>query len=198
MVPPHLMQRHETDAVVIGASAGAVDALGSLLPVLPADARTPFLVVVHIPASKPSLLPEIFGARCALPVRQPFDKQPIAPGIWIAAPDYHLLVELDRSFSMALDEPVNYSRPSIDVLFESAAEVYGSALTAVVLTGASRDGARGARRVREAGGLVLVQDPADAEVDVMPRAAIEEASPQLVAPLAELAKTLCALSRGRS
>jgi two-component system chemotaxis response regulator CheB len=192
------MEGRETEAVVIGASAGAVDALGSLLPVMPANARTPFLVVVHIPPSKPSLLPEIFGARCALPVRQPFDKQPIAPGIWIAAPDYHLLVELDRSFSMSLDEPVNYSRPSIDVLFESAADVYGSALTAVVLTGASRDGARGARRVREAGGLVLVQDPADAEVDVMPRAAIEEASPQLVAPLAELAKTLGALCRGRS
>ncbi|HVH45830.1 MAG TPA: chemotaxis protein CheB [Labilithrix sp.] len=187
-----------TEAVVIGASAGAVDALGVLLPALPASARIPFVVVVHVPADTPSLLVEIFARRCPLKVRQPFDKQPIEPGIWIAGPDYHLLVESDRSLSVSLDEPVNFSRPSIDVLFESAADVYGPSLAAVVLTGASRDGARGARKVRDAGGLVLVQDPADAEIDIMPRAAIEEASPQVVAPLSELAKALIDISRGRS
>lgn len=198
MVPEGVTRDHEVDAIVIGASAGAVDALRVLLPAFPADARTPVLVVVHIPPNRPSLLPEIFGPRCALPVRQPFDKQPIAPGIWLAAPDYHLLVEADRSFAMSLDGAVNFSRPSIDVLFESAAVVYGPRLAAVVLTGASRDGARGARAVRDAGGFVMAQDPADAEVAYMPSAAIEAASPQLVAPLAQLATTLARLSRGQS
>lgn len=198
MVSADVTHATPIEAIAIGASAGAVDALGVLLPALSADARTPILVVVHVPPHKPSLLVEIFAPKCALPVRQPFDKQPIGPGIWLAAPDYHLLVEADRSFSMSLDAPVNFSRPSIDVLFESAADVYGSGLAALILTGASRDGARGARKVREAGGLVLVQDPADAEVDVMPRAAIDDASPQVVAPLAQLAKTLEAISRGSS
>lgn len=188
----------KTEAVVIGASAGAVEALGTLLPALPSDSKLPFLVVVHIPSYRPSLLVEIFARKCALPVRQPFDKVPVEPGIWFAAPDYHLLVERDRTFSVSLDEPVNFSRPSIDVLFESAAHVYGRNLVAVVLTGASRDGARGARQVRDVGGVVLVQDPADAEVDIMPKAAIETASPQLVAPLSALAKVLRDISRGRS
>ncbi|MBX3211457.1 MAG: chemotaxis protein CheB [Labilithrix sp.] len=181
----------------MGASAGAVDALGELLPELPADARVPFVVVVHVPPTKPSLLVDLFAAKCALAVRHPFDKQPIEPGIWIAAPDYHLLVERDRTFAVSLDEPVNYSRPSIDVLFEAAADAYGRGLAAVVLTGASRDGAAGARKVRAEGGLVLVQDPAEAEVDIMPRAAIEESNPELVAPLAQLAQALRDISRGR-
>ncbi|MBX3201980.1 MAG: chemotaxis protein CheB [Labilithrix sp.] len=181
----------------MGASAGAVDALGALLPELPADSRVPFVVVVHVPPAKPSLLVDLFAAKCALAVRHPFDKQPIEPGIWIAAPDYHLLVERDRTFAVSLDEPVNYSRPSIDVLFEAAADAYGRGLAAVVLTGASRDGAAGARKVRAEGGLVLVQDPAEAEVDVMPRAAIEESNPELVAPLARLAQALRDISRGR-
>lgn len=197
MVSPVLNRPHETELVVIGASAGAVDALGELLPELPADARVPFVVVVHVPPTKPSLLVDLFAAKCALAVRHPFDKQPIEPGIWIAAPDYHLLVERDRTFAVSLDEPVNYSRPSIDVLFEAAADAYGRGLAAVVLTGASRDGAAGARKVRAEGGLVLVQDPAEAEVDIMPRAAIEESNPELVAPLAQLAQALRDISRGR-
>jgi two-component system chemotaxis response regulator CheB len=195
MVPAPLTNQ-EIRAVVIGASAGAVDALGKLLPALPADLRIPLIVVVHLPPTKPSLLPEIFSARCAAPVRQPFDKQPIEPGIWMAPPDYHLLIEEGGAFAVSLDEPVHYSRPSIDVLFESAAAVYGATLAAVVLTGASRDGANGARAVKANGGLVLVQDPASAEVDVMPRAAIEASSPHLVAPLDQLTKTLCQIAMG--
>jgi two-component system, chemotaxis family, protein-glutamate methylesterase/glutaminase len=184
------------DAVVIGASAGAVDALGHLLPSVPHDTRIPVSVVVHLSPGKPSVLPDIFRAKCSAPVNSPLDKQPLDPGIWIAAPDYHLLVEADQCFSVSLDDPVNYSRPSIDVLFESAAEVFGPAVAAFVLTGANRDGATGARRIRDAGGLVVVQDPAEAEIDIMPRAAIEDASPQLVAPLADLALLLSDICRG--
>lgn len=200
MVPAHVTSLLEVrpEAVVIGASAGAVDALSSLLPALPGDAAIPFIVVVHVPADGPALLVEIFSRKCALPVRQPVDKEPIGPGIWFAAPDYHLLVESGRTFAMSLDSPENFSRPSIDVLFESAADVYGRALAGVILTGASSDGARGARRIREAGGLVLVQEPATAEVALMPRAAIDEGSPQLVAPLPVLAEVLRNICREAS
>ena len=184
------------EAVVIGASAGAVDALGALLPALTREAKLPVAVVVHLPKTRPSAIVEVFAAKCAVPVAHPFDKQPVAPGRWFAAPDSHLLVEADRTFAMSLDEHVNYSRPSIDVLFESAADVYGERLVAVVLTGANRDGARGAQKVRASGGIVLVQDPAEAEVDVMPRSAIELADPQVVAPLRDLATILGSLGNG--
>lgn len=186
------------EAVVIGASAGAVDALGSLLPALSATATIPFIIVVHIPPNMRSLLVDIFANRCALPVRSPLDKEPVEPGIWIAGPDYHLLVERDRHFAVSLDAPVHYSRPSVDVLFESAADAYGASLVGVVLTGASRDGASGARKIRAAGGVVMVQDPAEAEIDIMPKAAISAASPQVIAPLRDLALRLGEISRDAS
>lgn len=181
---------------MIGASAGAVDALARVLPAIPAGATVPVIITVHLPATHRSILPEIFGPKCKVPVAQPFDKQPIGPGVWFAAADYHLLIESDHSFAMSVDEPVNFSRPSIDVLFESAAEVYGSRLAAVVLTGASDDGARGAKKVRAAGGFVIVQDPASAEVDVMPRAALPDA--HVVAPLSGIATIVSELALGGS
>jgi two-component system chemotaxis response regulator CheB len=181
-------------ALVVGASAGGVGALCLLLPALPRATPFPVLIVIHVQPDRPSLLVELFSAKCALPVREPLDKQPITPGIWFAPPNYHLLVEKDRSFSVSVDQPVNFSRPAIDVLFQSAAEVYGHDLAALVLTGASRDGADGARAVRDAGGFVMVQDPNTAEEPVMPRTALEQARPQLVAPLSELARALCRLA----
>jgi two-component system chemotaxis response regulator CheB len=178
-------------AVVIGASAGAVEALQALLPALPAGATLPLVVVVHTPPQRKSLLPTLFGPRCAIPIREAEDKVPVAPGtVWLAPPDYHLLIEHDRHFALSVDDPVNYSRPSIDVLFESAADAYGAELMAVVLTGANADGAAGARAVRQAGGFVVAQDPASAEVDIMPRATIDAAAPQLVAPLDRIAALL--------
>jgi two-component system chemotaxis response regulator CheB len=178
-------------ALVIGASAGAVEALSLLLPVVPKDARVPVVVVVHLPPNRPSLLTEVFTPRCRALVREPEDKQPVAAGtIWFAPSNYHLLIERDRTFSMSVDEPVRFSRPSIDVLFESAAEAFGRSLCVFVLTGANEDGSRGARAIREAGGLVVVQDPRTAEAREMPTAAIALARPQLVAALPELAQLL--------
>jgi len=176
-------------AIVIGASAGAVEALGAILPLVPSAARIPVIVVVHLAPNRPSLLPELFAARCAARVREPEDKDPVSAGtIWFAPANYHLLIERERSFALSLDEPVKYSRPSIDVLFESAAEAYGKQLCAIVLTGANDDGALGARAARLAGGLVLVQDPAFAEAKEMPRAALRAAKPQLIAPLPGIAE----------
>ncbi len=128
---------------------------------MPEGARIPVVVVVHLPPNRASLLPELFAARCAARVREPLDKEPMSAGtIWFAPPNYHLMLEADQAFSLSIDEPINFSRPSIDVLFETASDALGPQLCAVVLTGANSDGALGALRVRERGGFVVVQDQA--------------------------------------
>ena len=164
----------EAEAVVIGASAGALEALSVILPMLPAGFRLPLMVVVHVPPDKRSVLAELFQAKCRIPVREAEDKEPIDGGtVYFAPPDYHLLVEADKSLSLSSDEPVLFSRPSIDVLFESAADAYGSGLIAIVLTGANQDGAKGLQAVVEAGGIAIVQNPDGAFASAMPEAAIE-------------------------
>ena len=178
------------DAVAIGASVGAVSALSELLPLLPAATPWPIFVVVHVPANQPSLLAALFRRSCAIPVDEARDKQPALPGVWFAPPDYHMLVESDGAMSLSVDAPVNHSRPSLDVLFESAADAYGEGLVCIVLTGASADGANGSKAVRDAGGFVIVQDPATAENATMPAQAIERARPQWVASLAEIGQAL--------
>jgi two-component system, chemotaxis family, protein-glutamate methylesterase/glutaminase len=181
-------------ALVVGASAGAVDALSRVLPGLPRSFPAPVLVVVHLPAAGPSLLAALFAPRCALRVYEAEDKLRPQPGaIYFAPPDYHLLVEHDGRLSLSVDDPVNFSRPSIDVLFESAAEAHRAALIGLVLTGANDDGARGLLAVRRAGGLAVVQDPDDARADAMPRAALRSVPDALVLPLDRIAPALAAL-----
>ena len=132
------------EAIVIGASAGALEALSVILPALPATFDLPIFVVVHVPPDKKSILAELFDAKCKVKVREAEDKEPIAGGtVYFATADYHLLVEADKTLSLSNDEPVLYSRPSIDVLFESAADAYGPGLIALMLTGANQDGAQG-------------------------------------------------------
>ncbi len=160
-------------AVVIGASAGAIQALSRILPELPADFPAPVLIVVHVPADRANILAPLFTPRCRMLVREAEDKEPALPGtIYFAPADYHLLVEADGTLSLSTDEPVLYSRPSIDVLFESAADAFGSALIGIVLTGASADGAAGLKAICSAGGLALVEEPRTAQVDTMPLAAL--------------------------
>ena len=176
-------------AVVIGASAGGVDALGVLLAALDARCRATVLIVVHLPRERPSLLPQLFASKCRLPICEVIDKQPVEPGtVCFAPPDYHLLVDChpDGSSSLALsvDEPVLYSRPSIDVLFESAAECWGERVMGVVLTGGNDDGASGLAAIARAGGITVAQDPAEAAVPAMPAAAVRTGLAQHVLPLA--------------
>ncbi|MES2705306.1 MAG: chemotaxis protein CheB [Verrucomicrobiota bacterium] len=160
-------------AVVIGASAGAVEALIRILPELPEDYPLPLMIVVHLPPDRESTLAALLNTRCRITVKEAEDKEPIRPGTaYLAPPDYHLLIEPEFLLSLSNEEPVLYSRPSIDVLFESAADAYGSGLTGIILTGANSDGARGLRAVRAAGGLALVQIPEEADADTMPRAAL--------------------------
>ena len=176
------------EAVVIGASAGALEALSSLLPTLPSDYRLPILIVVHLPADKTSLLAELLRARCAIRVREAEDKEPIEPGVaYFAPPDYHLLVEQDKRLSLSDDEAVLFSRPSIDVLFESAADAYGAGLIGIVLTGANSDGADGLKAVVEANGVAIVQNPKGAYAAAMPEAAVAACPEAHVLPLNEIA-----------
>jgi two-component system chemotaxis response regulator CheB len=178
-------------AVVIGTSAGGVEALSVILPALPATFRPPVFVVLHLPRERPSLLAEIFQPRCALPVREADDKEPIEAGtVYFAPPDYHLLIEKDGTVALSNDGLVNFSRPSIDVLFESAAEVYGARLLGVILTGANSDGADGLAAVRGAGGFAVVQDPAEAQAAVMTEAALARTAVDYVLPLKEIAALL--------
>jgi two-component system chemotaxis response regulator CheB len=184
------------DAVVIGASAGAVQALSRILPALPADYPIPVLVVVHIPADRSDLLASLFQAKCRLAVKEAEDKEPIVPGlIYFGPSDYHLLVEADRSVSLSADEPVLYSRPSIDVLFESAADAYGSGLVGIILSGANEDGAEGLRAVAAAGGGALVENPAEAFASAMPEAALARCATAQSMSLDAIAAYLVGLRR---
>ncbi len=172
------------DAAVIGASAGGVEVLSALLPRLPVLCRVSFLIVIHIPRERPSLLPQVFASRCLLPVREAEDKEPVAPGtVYFAPADYHLLVDRGPALALSGDEPVHFSRPSIDVLFESAADIYGERLLGVLLTGSSQDGAQGLAAISRAGGRTVVQDPASAAVPVLPEAALRPASVDAVLSL---------------
>ena len=188
------LSRRRIEAVVIGASAGGVEALLALLSDLPARWRLPIVVVIHLPENRESLLARVFGQRLRIPVMEAADKAAVEDGtLYFAAPSYHLSIERERVFSLSCEPPVLWSRPSIDVLMSSAADAYGPALAGLLLTGANQDGARGMQHIRQAGGLTAVQDPADAEVATMPRAAIALHAPDLVLPLRELRELLVQL-----
>jgi two-component system chemotaxis response regulator CheB len=168
------MMEGKAEAVVIGASAGALGALSVLLPALPAEFSLPLIVVVHLPPDRQSMLAELLQQKCRIHVREAEDKEPVNRGFAYFAPrDYHLLIEADRNFALSSDAPVLFSRPSIDVLFESAADAYGSALIAIVLTGANADGAQGMSAVAAAGGITIVQNPKGAFAAAMPETALE-------------------------
>lgn len=161
-------------AVVIGASAGAVETLSALLRTLPADYTLPIIIVVHLPADKKSVLADVLQGKCAIQVREAEDKEILQPGtVYLAPPDYHLLAEADGSLSLSTEEPVLYSRPSIDVLFETAADAYGPELIGIILTGANSDGAAGLHAIMNAGGVGLVQNPKEAYAPTMPQTALD-------------------------
>ena len=177
-------------AIAIGGSAGSVGALGVILPKLPATSP-PVIVVVHVLPTMPPLLAELFAPQCAMRVVEAEPGMPIERGVVYFAPaDYHLLVEPDFRCGLSIEPPVHFSRPSIDVLLESAAIAYARSLAGVVLTGASEDGARGLAAVARAGGATFVQDPDTAEYRTMPAAALATAKASRVLALAPLADAL--------
>ncbi|HEX6911012.1 MAG TPA: chemotaxis protein CheB [Longimicrobium sp.] len=180
--------------VVVGASAGGLHALRTLVAGLPADFELPVVVVQHR-AKESELLCELLQECSHLPVQEVVDKMDMGRGVFVGPPDYHLLVD-EGYFSLTTDEPVRYSRPSIDVMFESAVDTYGMDVVGVVLTGANADGSRGLRRVADAGGHAVVQEPDTAEVKVMPRFALKAVPDACVLPVEEIPVHLARI-RGR-
>ena len=175
------------EAVVIGGSAGGVDALVALLPALPAGFALSVFCILHLPGGRESRLAELFDERLPIPVREAADKEEIVPGtVYFAGAGYHLSVERDRTFSLSCEPPVHFARPAIDVLMESSADAYGPALAGILLTGANHDGADGMARIRARGGFTVVQDPLDAQVPTMPVSAINRCEPNLILPLARI------------
>jgi two-component system, chemotaxis family, protein-glutamate methylesterase/glutaminase len=185
------------DAVVIGASAGGVEALATVLPALPPGLRPPIFIVLHLPRDTPSVLAEIFTRKCAVPVREAEDKEAVAAGtVYFAPNNYHLLVDDGPQISLSADDPVHHSRPSIDVLFESAVEIYGGRLLGIILSGANEDGARGLAAIHDAGGVTVVQCPQTARAPHMALSALKLRPADWVLPLDEIAAMLTTLDRG--
>jgi len=188
------------EIVVIGASAGGLVAVSELLAQLPADFALPVVVAQHrAPAPPDGDIAVIWQRVTALRVADAEDKSAIEPGhVYVAPADYHLLIESRAVLALSIDPPVLWARPSIDVLFESAAEVYGDGVIGVVLTGASADGSQGLKAIRERGGCALVQDPQTAECAVMPNAAIAATSVNHVLRLPDLGRIVAALAGRRA
>lgn len=177
--------------VAIGLSAGGIPLVQRLLGALSADYPLPIVLVAHLPPSPAGGLVELLRQATPLPVTLAYDKAPIEIGhVYIAPPDYHLLIERHQRFALSVDPPVKSVRPSIDVLLHSAAEVYEKQLIAVILSGANSDGADGMAQVKALGGVTIVLDPLQAEFSVMPAAVIEAVDVDYVASLEEIISLL--------
>src|SRR2546426_10243417 len=182
------------DLICIGASWGGLQAVGQVLKDLPAEVDTPIVLAQHRhPESLEGALAGLLRSRAARTVLDVEDKMPIEPRhVYVAPPDYHLLVQRG-SFALSLDARVQYARPSIDVMFESAAYAYGDGVIGIILTGANDDGARGLARIKEVGGVALIQDPAGALRRAMPDAAIAATAADAILPLEDIGRFIYGL-----
>lgn len=192
-----LEEFRDFEVVVIGVSAGGFKALHAILPSLPADFTFPVVIVRHQHPTSDDYLAQSLSEKCQVIVKQADEKENIKSGVvYIAPPNYHLMIEDDKTFSLSVDEQVNYTRPSIDVLFETAADVYGARSIGVILTGANIDGSSGLKKIKQRGGFAIVQHPATATVDTMPLAAIAATEVDSILPLDEICPFLVKLSKG--
>jgi two-component system chemotaxis response regulator CheB len=194
-VPPNRVR--VSRIIVIGASSGGLNALGTLLAGLPGDLPAPVVIVQHRSADSDDTLGAMLQRHTALSLADAEDKEVLVPGhAYLAPADYHLLIE-DGSVALSTEPPVRCSRPSIDVLFESAADAYGSRAIGVILTGANEDGALGLRAIQKRGGIAVVQDPATAESSAMPQAAIAATRTERILTIEEIPPLLVRLVRAR-
>lgn len=190
------MSHEPYEVVVVGASWGGLAALNELLSPLPYDFNIPILIVQHRQRNQfgSEHLIDILNNNCKLQVIEPDDKDIIQSGnIYIAPANYHLLVESKYKLALSSDEPVNFSRPAIDLLFESAAFTYQQAAVGIILTGANKDGAYGLSQIKKLGGLAIVQDPTTAESETMPLAAVKSSNPDWVLTLKKISELLIRL-----
>ena len=179
------------DAVVIGVSAGGLKALKILLPQLPADFPLAVFIVQHQNIDADDFLARFLNEISSIDISQARCGESIVDNhVYLAPAGYHLLIEDDMTLSLSVDPPVNYAIPSIDVLFDTASEVYRGNRIGIVLTGANSDGSQGLKHIKENGGLALVEDPQTAEVDTMPKAAIAAGAVDKILPLGEIVEFL--------
>jgi two-component system chemotaxis response regulator CheB len=179
------------EAIVIGVSSGGMNAMKVMFSLLPKEFNTPIIIVQHISSQSENLWIRLLNDESNLYLKEADEKEKIENGkVYIAPPNYHLLIERDKTFSLTIDERVNYARPSIDVLFESAAEAYKNKLIGVILTGSNNDGTNGLKRIKEYGGLTIVQDPTTAESNYMPASAIAAMQMDYILTLENIIKLL--------
>ena len=184
------------EAIVIGISSGGLNAMKIMFSLLPENFKTPVIIVQHISPHSENQWIQFLNDKSNLPLKEADEKEKIEQGIvYIAPPNYHLLIERDKTFSLTVDERVSFARPSIDVLFESAAEAYKNKLIGVILTGSNNDGTNGLKQIKEYGGLTIVQDPKTAESSFMPDSAIAAIHPDYVLPLEDIVKILIKIDK---
>jgi two-component system, chemotaxis family, protein-glutamate methylesterase/glutaminase len=184
------------EAIVIGTSSGGMNALKLIFSSLPVDFSIPIIIVQHISPRSDNQWIKLLNINSKLYLKEADEKEKIEHGkVYIAPPNYHLMIERNKTFSLTIDERVNYSRPSIDVLFESAAEAYKNKLIGVILTGSNNDGANGIKRIQECGGLTIAQDPETAESSYMPASAIATIQPDYILALENIIELLIKLDK---
>ncbi|MFP5385818.1 MAG: chemotaxis protein CheB [Bacteriovoracia bacterium] len=187
------------DLFVIGTSAGGIDLLNKILPSFKRTFHYKVALVIHMPPEGPNLIPSLYKDSCLLDISEAIPGEEIkADHIYVSPVDYHLCVEPDETFSLSSEEPVNFSRPSIDLLFESAAYAYGKKVAGILLSGANEDGARGLKMIQDAGGVTIVQNPSDAEYEFMPESALKIMKPDLILSSDEIASLISNLCRERT
>jgi len=192
------IKKYKKYKVVIGVSTGGLKVIKAILSVLPSEFALSIIIVMHRHKETDGYLERSLNDECKMQVKQADKKEEIKAGIvYVAPPNYHLLIEDDGTFSMSVEGPVNYARPSVDVVFESAAEVYGEGLIGVILTGANKDGSRGLKMIKKSGGLTIVQTPETSEAAEMSKSAMEAVKPDYVLPLIEIGRLLRKLESER-
>ena len=169
------------NAIIIGGSAGSFQVITKLIGALPANYPLPVFLCLHRLKHVRTGFIEALSIKSTLPVIEPFDKEPVKSGVLYLAPsNYHMFVELDKHIALSIEEPVNHSRPSIDLSFASASYTYRNKLAGIILSGANKDGAKGLKKVKSGGGIAIVQEPGEAQVKTMPESAIQTAEPEYV------------------
>ena len=180
--------RKKYEAIVIGSSMGGMAVLSKILPALPSESKLPILSVQHRHADSDEFLAEYLNKLSNINIVEAEDKSKIKSGtVYLAPPDYHLLVEYNKTISLSKDHAINFSRPSIDVLFDSAADVYQDKLIGVILTGANSDGILGLKKIKKQGGLTIVQNPDTAQASTMPKSAINNVDVDYILDIEEIA-----------
>lgn len=184
------------EAIVIGVSSGGMNVMKIMFSLLPKDFNTPIIIVQHVSPHSDNQWIKLLNEKSNLQIKETDEKEKIENGkVYIAPPNYHLLIEKDKTFSLTIDERVNFARPSIDVLFESAADAYKNKLIGIILTGSNNDGTKGIKRIQECGGLTIIQNPETAESDYMPRSALAAIQPDYILSLEEIIRLLIKIDK---